>query len=263
LHTIEFTGNLSHAYILASPSEKIRQTEADRMTAAILCTGQGERPCGTCRNCRKVFEHIHPDVIVLERETAEKGKLKREIYVDQIRELMMSLRILPNEAERKVYVIQDAGAMNASAQNALLKGLEEPPEFAAFLLCVDNAGALLDTVRSRCVEINIQAEPEQSELTTEQITQAREYIERAASGDIKQLLSFCGENENMDNTAALDFTVAVRKELIGFLCGQTDYANLSKKTAIALIRLMERAETYLRANVGVKHVFGLLAVQTK
>ena len=81
-----------------------------------------------------------------------KGNLKRDITVDQIREISADAYILPNEADRKVYIINEAEKMNLSAQNASLKLLEEPPNGAVLLLCTDNPSALLPTVRSEAVK---------------------------------------------------------------------------------------------------------------
>ena len=112
------TERLSHAYIIAGPPEECER-RAEELTAAMLCESVGQRkPCGLCRSCRKLQRGVHPDRIVLSRTKDEKGKLRREIYVDQIRELSASAAILPSEAERKVYIIREAGLMNPAAQNA-------------------------------------------------------------------------------------------------------------------------------------------------
>ena len=79
-----------HAVILSGSGEATK-ARARELTAAILCEGAGERPCGTCRHCRKVFRGdfpgIHPDVALVERTVNASGKLRREITVDQIRAL--------------------------------------------------------------------------------------------------------------------------------------------------------------------------------
>lgn len=134
---------LSHAYILSGQRGSGRHTLARLLCAALVCTGAGERPCRNCTPCRKVRQGIHPDV----RWVGDDGK---DITVGQVRALRSDAYIRPNEAQRKVYVIENAQTMNASAQNAMLKLLEEGPAYAAFLLLTDNAAALLPTVRSRC-----------------------------------------------------------------------------------------------------------------
>lgn len=134
---------LSHAYILTGPSGSGKKTLAGLLSAAMVCTGEGERPCGRCSGCRKALAGIHPDISSL----APQGK---ELVVDQIRAMRSDAYIKPNEAARKVYLIHQAQAMNESAQNAMLKLLEEGPPYAAFLLLTENADMLLPTVRSRC-----------------------------------------------------------------------------------------------------------------
>ncbi|HHU21820.1 MAG TPA: hypothetical protein GXZ52_00100 [Clostridiales bacterium] len=250
--------NLSHAYIVASPSEEERNGRARRMAAAIVCSNAGERPCGLCRHCRKAASDIHPDVITVQKETDDKGKQRREIYVGQIRNIIADAQVLPNEAEKKVYIIRDAGDMNVPAQNAMLKILEEPPAAAVFILCTDNAGSLLDTVRSRCVELSLNNDAPAADEETAAL--AREYLSLAASGNMPQLLGFCMANEGMDNSQAREFVFCAGQLLTDMLCGREQDLGFSRGDIIAMAELMKKAENYLNMNVGVKHVFGMLAV---
>lgn len=138
-------GDLAHAYIVAGPAGSGRHTLAAQMAAALVCSAQPQlRPCGRCSHCRKAAGGIHPDITVIA------GSGGKPITVDQVRALRTDAYVRPNEAERKVYLLERADRMNASAQNAMLKLLEEGPAYAAFLLLTDNAAALLPTVRSRC-----------------------------------------------------------------------------------------------------------------
>lgn len=140
---------LSHAYILAGPPGSGRKTLSRLLCAALICSGgEGKRPCGACPGCKKVFAGIHPDFI----RVGDDGK---DVTVAQVRALRTDAYIRPNEAERKVYLIENAQTMNQSAQNAMLKLLEDGPAYAAFLLVTDNAFALLETVRSRCETLSL------------------------------------------------------------------------------------------------------------
>ena len=134
---------LSHAYILSGEAGSGKRTLAKLLAAVFLCEGEGETPCLTCPHCRKVMRDIHPDLIRV-------GDDGSGINVAQARALRSDAYIRPNEGRRKVYLVENAQAMNANAQNALLKLLEEGPAYAAFLLLTDHASALLPTIRSRC-----------------------------------------------------------------------------------------------------------------
>ncbi len=220
---------------------------------------QAGDPCGVCRHCRKVFAGIHPDVTVVERLPNEKGKLRRELTVDQIRAVTADAYILPSEAERKVTIIRDAGDMNVSAQNAFLKLLEEPPRHAAFLLCTENPALLLPTVRSRCVLL--QAGAEETLLPAEAVERAGRYLEAAASGDPAALLRCCAQMEKMDGAAAADFAEAGRRLVCDMLCGRAPAAGMTREQLMAQDKLLSRVLGYLRVHVGVRHICGLLAVQ--
>ena len=116
---------LSHAYLLTGPEGPERAEQARRLAAALLCGG-AESPCGVCRDCRKALAGLHPDVITVERERTDK-QLRQDILVGQIRRMTADAVLAPNEAARKVYIIDQADRMNQQAQNALLKALEDPP----------------------------------------------------------------------------------------------------------------------------------------
>ena len=146
---------LSHAYILSGPAGSGKHTLARLLCGAMLCTAPAQRrPCGHCGPCKKVFAGIHPDVAVIAGPADGKP-----ITVDQVRQLRADAYIRPNEGERKVYLLEGADRMNASAQNAMLKLLEEGPAYAAFLLLAENGGGVLQTVRSRCEELSLTPVP--------------------------------------------------------------------------------------------------------
>ena len=91
---------LSHAYLLSAPPEE-GFLAARELAKAMLCSDTEKKPCGHCEHCRKAERGNHPDIIVVTRLPDEKGKPKREIVVDQIRDLVRDICILPNEAEKR------------------------------------------------------------------------------------------------------------------------------------------------------------------
>lgn len=145
-HRLSAGRGLSHAYILSGPAGSGKHTLAGLLARALVCSGRGEVPCGACPDCRKAAAGVHPDVITI-------GEAGKDISVAMVRALRSDAYIRPNEAPRKVYLLPDAHTMNQSAQNALLKLLEEGPPYAAFLLLAENPGGLLQTIRSRCEEL--------------------------------------------------------------------------------------------------------------
>lgn len=134
---------LSHAYIISGPAGSGKRTLAGLLAAAMVCSDNKQQPCGHCSGCKKAFAGIHPDISAI-------GADGKDITVAQVRALRSDAYIKPNEAGRKVYLLHRAQSMNQSAQNAMLKLLEEGPSYAAFFLLAENAAALLPTVRSRC-----------------------------------------------------------------------------------------------------------------
>jgi len=147
--------------------------------------------------------------------------------------------------------------MNTAAQNAALKILEEPPAYAVFVLCVDSEEALLPTVRSRCVVIRIAGEKPGAESEL-----AEEYICLAAGGSHAKLCAFFGKQEALDTEKVSDFVRDVRFCLNGFLCMRKEYIDLTRADAFRLLSVCDRADEYLRLNVGAKHIMGLFCVLT-
>lgn len=148
LSAAQATGGLSHCYVLIGPEGSGKKTLAKILAAAYQCTGDGEHPCGQCPHCKKIFGGGHPDVITVDSD-------KATVPIRVIRDMQTDAYTRPNEGKRKVYLIPRGQDMQIPAQNALLKLLEEPPAYCAFILMTDSADKLLSTVRSRAVELNL------------------------------------------------------------------------------------------------------------
>lgn len=170
-------GALSHCYILEGPQGSGKKTLARILAAAMECEGEGESPCGVCPACRKVLGGGHPDVITIDSDTAT-------VPIRMIREMQQDAYIRPNEGRRKVYLIPRAQAIMRSSQNVLLKLLEEPPGYCAFLLMTENAEQLLPTVRSRAVTLTL------SPLTDREL---REALSRQAPDASPEALAAAAE----------------------------------------------------------------------
>ncbi len=140
-------GKLAHAFIIEGKRGTGKHTLALNTAAALACSGKGTHdsdvPCGTCPECKKIFDGNSPDITVVGCEG------KATIGVDTVRFLKEDVHTVPNDLDFKLYIIEDADKMTVQAQNALLLTLEEPPSFVRFILLCENADLLLETIRSR------------------------------------------------------------------------------------------------------------------
>lgn len=168
---------LHHAYLIAgSPGAGVAEL-ASRFAEALLCPNDPEG-CGVCSACDRARRGLHADLLRagLDREAGSK-----EVKVEAIRALCAGLQLKASEGGRKVGMLADADRMSASAQNALLKTLEEPPPGTVLILACEAEERLLPTVRSRCVRIALRP-PSRSESPGEGFRERREQLlSRAAA----------------------------------------------------------------------------------
>ncbi len=156
-------GRLPHAYVFSGPPQIGKSTLARWLAALLLCqepTSDPPEPCGICGACRRIAQGTHPDVqtFSLARQAASTDRVaaSRELGIDTIREIVREIDLLPFEADRKVYIIEDADALTDEAANGLLKTLEEPPSYATILLLATEDRRLPETIRSRCTLLRLQ-----------------------------------------------------------------------------------------------------------
>ena len=141
---------ISHAYIICGERLSGKEFIAKIFSAALLCDEEEGKPCGHCHNCVMSYSGSNPDII---RVTHDKPNT---ISVDDIREQVNeTIRIMPYGGKRKIYIINEAEKMNPQAQNALLKTMEEPPEYAVIILLTSNLEELLPTILSRAVILSM------------------------------------------------------------------------------------------------------------
>ena len=175
------TNRIPHAVLIEGNSIDVRDNSAMYLAAAMMCRSEN-KPCRLCRDCKKIFQGIHPDISVLGDDPK-----KKLIKVDEIRQLRRDAFIKPNEAECRVFIIKNAENMNDEAQNALLKLLEEPPETVGLILCASSGSKLLSTVRSRVIKVNVDGEVGIKQGTHIQ-SDAREIIAAVAEKNAYRLL---------------------------------------------------------------------------
>ena len=168
-------GNISHAYLITGSPGVGKATLARALAAALLCQGEGDPPCNTCRACHLVASGNHPDLHVVESK-----RVGARLKIEQVRELQHQLALTPVEGHWRVAILRRFEEATTSAANALLKTLEEPPPYVVLAVLASDADRLLPTIVSRCQQVPLRplpvavvqqalverwnAEPEQAEL---------------------------------------------------------------------------------------------------
>ena len=148
--------SLRHAYLFTGPHGIGKKNLAVRFIQAINCQAEnnGANPCLSCPTCNRLGRMEHPDLfpVTLEEDSSK-------IKVEQIRDLIRNLSLSPYEAKRRFGLLIDFEHANASAQNSLLKTLEEPPGSVVLVLTAVSSDSLLETITSRCEEIKLNTVP--------------------------------------------------------------------------------------------------------
>lgn len=150
LQTAIANNRISHAYIINGETGSGKEFVAKTFAAAIHCKEDGVDACGECHSCKQAASGNHPDIITVTHEKPN------TISVNDIRDQIINdIIIKPYSSDYKVYIMNEGEKMNNAAQNALLKTLEEPPEYAVIIILTNNVSALLPTIISRCTVLNM------------------------------------------------------------------------------------------------------------
>lgn len=168
---------VSHAYIFAGEKGSGKRMLADIFASTLQCQKGGIEPCGTCPSCMQAAGGNQPDIIYVTHEKASLG-------VDDIRnQVNGDVAIKPYSSPYKIYIIPDGEKMTEQAQNALLKTIEEPPEYAVFLLLTENSNMFLPTILSRCVTLQLKpVEPKLIKKFLMEQKQIPDYLAELSAG---------------------------------------------------------------------------------
>ena len=216
------SGRLPHSFLIYGEQGTGKKTLAWYLAARLLCEG-AQKPCGSCKPCHNLEHRQHPDVM----EIPHSGKTGG-FSVESIRRVCADAYKTPNNGMRKLYLFTDADHMTVQAQNALLKLVEEPPDFTYFVFTAQSRHAFLETILSRVSAIGT------SPCTDAQCTQALlsaghtpEEAARAVSvfhGNIGRCLAYLTD-------PGLQETVALTKKLADSIMNRDEYAVLAALTA--------------------------------
>jgi len=140
------TDSTSHAYLFCGTRGTGKTTMARLLAKGVNCIGEGERPCGKCKNCEDIKNGSFVDVVEIDAASNNS--------VDNVRELRESVIYPPTAGRKKVFIIDEVHMFSKSAFNALLKTLEEPPDHVIFILATTEPGKLPATIMSRCLRFD-------------------------------------------------------------------------------------------------------------
>lgn len=256
-----------HAFLISGSDDEEKRALAKTLATAIVCTGNSA-PCGACLSCKKAEAGYHPDILWKECESAS-------IKVDEIREIRKDAYILPNDGEKKVYVINDADKMTQEAQDALLKILEEPPRFTTFVLLCYNHNSLLTTVLSRVTHLKLQ-EKNDGANPDEDVKAAACAILTAIGekSEISVLKAFiaCEKKKRDEMVEIINYLIMLLRDCAIKLSGNAEML-CDEKTCDEAVKSLELGEilkitdvlvaarAHISRNVGVAHVVAKCAVQ--
>lgn len=143
------TGRVGHAYMFCGPDGIGRKTMAKCFAELLTCNKNGTEICGVCEACVLNKSDTNPDIINIKRQEG-----KATIGVEDVRLVQDEISTAPQFGKYKVIIFENAEKMTVQAQNALLKTLEEPPQYIVLILISSNNSQILDTVKSRSVRID-------------------------------------------------------------------------------------------------------------
>ena len=220
---------LSHAYLFHGPAGTGKRTAARSFAAALLARGVPD-PADTGR---RVLAGVHPDLTWVEPRGAH------EILVDDVRkQVVREAALRPFEASRRVFVIADAERMNDESQNALLKTLEEPSQFAHFVLISSAPGRLLPTIPSRCQSIRFGPVPTSrivALLTADGVEPSlADACARLSAGDVGKARTLAGEGAEQRAEAEAAVRAVLRR-------GDDDDGDVDWRLAEPWVPLLARA----------------------
>lgn len=254
LSALDNHGRIPHAIIIESKNKESALEAAKYLSMYAVCTSDN-KPCKTCEQCRKAEIKSHADISYPRPENKSKT-----YSIEQMRNIIKDSYIRPNEANAKVYVLEEAdNRLTDIAQNSFLKLLEEPPQNVHFILLCESAQKLLVTILSRCTVVRLKNDVKISE-------KALEYAEKIVRGiissreyDLLLALNVLSDKENADETLStvrmllrdgLAISVGT-KAVFNEKLGRELASRFTKGKIIEMIELTDNSAIKIKQNINI------------
>ncbi|WP_293973679.1 hypothetical protein [uncultured Ruminococcus sp.] len=254
LSALDNHGRIPHAIIIESKNREAALEAAKFLSMYAVCTSDS-KPCKTCEQCHKAEIKGHADISYPRPENKSKT-----YSIEQMRNIIKDSYILPNEANAKVYVFEEAdNRLTDIAQNSFLKLLEEPPQNVYFILLCESAQKLLVTILSRCTVVRLKNEVRISE-------KALEYAEKIVKGiissreyDLLLSLNVLSDKENADETLStvrmilrdgLALSIGT-KAVFNEKLGRELATRFTKGKIIEMIELTDNSAIKIKQNINI------------
>ena len=192
-------GRIAHGYIFSGQRGTGKTTVARILARCLNCVnGPATSPCGECSSCREIAQSSAVDVIEIDA-ASNRG-------INEMRELRENVRYRPARDRYKVFIVDEAHQITSEAFNALLKTLEEPPEWVVFVLCTTEAHKIPATIASRCQQFSFRSVEFAGIVARMEWIAKQEGIETDA--ETLGVLAQAGEGSVRDSLSALDQAIA-------------------------------------------------------